>query len=220
MIMQAARMKHILAAAIVGLLFVNLYAQEKPASQQSAQSSNRFSSSRRDQWQKPDEVIKAISLRPGQVVVDIGAGDGYFTRRFAAAVAPDGRAIGVDIDPSSIRSLMADAKRWGLPNYEARLVPADDPMLAPQSVDVVFLCDTYHEIESRVEYFSRVKKALRKGGKLVVVDFVKDKDNPKHSIEKEAVIEELRQAGYKLAREFDFLLPRQFFLEFELATDK
>jgi hypothetical protein len=88
-------------------------------------------------------------------------------------------------------------------------------MLKPQSVDVVFLCDTYHEIEGRVEYFSRVKKALRTGGKLFVVDFVKDKDNPKHSIEKETVIEELRRAGYRLSREFDSLLPRQFFLEFE-----
>jgi predicted methyltransferase len=115
---------------------------------------------------------------------------------------------------------MADAKRWGLANYEARLVPSDDPMLEPQSVDVVFLCDTYHEIEKRAEYFNRVKKSLRAGGKLFVVDFVKDKDISKHSIEKETVIEELRQAGYRLAREFDFLLPRQFFLQFEIATGK
>ncbi|MEW6210593.1 MAG: methyltransferase domain-containing protein [Acidobacteriota bacterium] len=206
--------KQILAASLSALLIVAAAAQEKTQDRFQTQSSSR------DRWQKPDEVIRAMGLRPGQIVVDIGAGDGYFTRRFAAAVAPDGRAIGIDIDPSSIRSLMADAKRWGLANYEARLVPADDPMLEPQSVDVVFLCDTYHEIEKRVEYFSRVKKSLRAGGKLVVVDFVKDKDNPKHSIEKETVIEELRQAGYRLAREFDFLLPRQFFLEFETATGK
>lgn len=210
--------KQIIAAALAGLFAVAIEAQEKTSTQNPQDRFRQTQSSARDRWQKPEEVIKAMNLRPGQVVVDIGAGDGYFTRRFAAAVAPDGRAIGIDIDPSSIRSLMADAKRWGLSNYEARLVPVDDPMLAPQSVDVVFLCDTYHEIEGRVEYFSHVKKALRTGGKLVVVDFVKDKDNPRHSIEKETVIEELRQAGYKLAREFDFLLPRQFFLEFETAT--
>lgn len=200
-------------------LIITVTAQEK-TSTQNAQDRFQTQSSGRDRWQKPDEVIRAMGLTAGQIVVDIGAGDGYFTRRFAAAVAPDGRAIGVDIDPSSIRSLMADAKRWGLANYEARLVPSDDPMLEPQSVDVVFLCDTYHEIEKRVEYFSRVKKSLRAGGKLFVVDFVKDKDNSKHSIEKETVIEELRQAGYRLAREFDFLLPRQFFLQFEIATGK
>src|SRR2546421_2865177 len=75
----------------------------------------------RDKTQKPDEVLKAMNVQPGQVIVDIGAGKGYFTRRFAAAVGSTGQAIGVEIDPANVRAMMADAKRYGLTNYEARL---------------------------------------------------------------------------------------------------
>jgi predicted methyltransferase len=173
----------------------------------------------RDNWQKPEEVIKTMRLQPGQVIVDIGAGNGYFTRRFAAAVGPAGKAIGIDIDSSAVRSMTADAKRLGLTNYEARLVPADDPMLAAASADVIFLCDAYHEINDRVAYFTRVKAALRAGGRLVIVDYLKKPGHgDKHSISKEEVLNELQQAGYRLTKEFDLLLPRQLFLEFEPAA--
>ena len=174
-------------------------------------------SSERDRWQKPEEVVRAMGLKPGQVVVDIGAGAGYFTRRFAAATAPAGRAIGIEVDPEMVRALNADARTHHLTNYEARLVPPDDPMLAPRSVDVVFLCDTYHHLTDRVAYFAKLGQALKPGGRLVILDFVRSPDNQEHSIVREEVIEELRRAGYRLAREFDLLLPKQYFLEFEPA---
>jgi predicted methyltransferase len=169
----------------------------------------------RDQWQKPDEVIQAMNLKPGQVIVDIGAGNGYFTRRFATTVHPGGKAIGIEVDAAAVRALNADARRVNLPTYEARLVPTDDPMLAPNSVDVIFLCDAYHHIDDRVNYFARVKAALRPGGKLVVVDYVKAKDNDEHAVVREAVIDELKRAGYELTQEFKLLLPRQYFFEFK-----
>ena len=175
-----------------------------------------FPPNERDKWQKPDEVLKAMNVQPGQVIVDIGAGNGYFTRRFAAAVGPTGKAIALDIDPSSVRSLMADAKKYGFTNYEARLVPADDPMLAPGSVDVIFLCDAYHEINDRVAYFTKLKTALRAGGRLVIVDYLKTPgSNDTHASRKEDVLSELQQAGYQLSKEFDLLLPKQLFLIFE-----
>lgn len=172
----------------------------------------------RDDWQKPDEVLQAMQVQPGQVIVDIGAGNGYFTWRFAEAVGPTGKAIGVDSDAAAVRNMMADAKRRDLTNYEARLVPADDPQLAPNSVDVIFLCDAYHEINDRVAYFTRVKAALRAGGRLVIIDFVRTQQNNAHSSRKEDVVSELQQAGYRLTKELDLLLPRQMFLTFEPAT--
>jgi predicted methyltransferase len=171
----------------------------------------------RDKEQKPDEVLKLMDVKPGQVIVDIGAGSGYFTRRFAAAVGPTGKAIGIEIDSAMVRSMNAGARRLNLANYEARLVPPDDPMLAARSADIIFLCDTYHHINDRVAYFTKVRQALKHGGRLVILDFVRTKDNADHSIVKEEVVDELRRAGFRLAREFDLLLPKQYFLEFEHA---
>jgi arsenite methyltransferase len=68
------------------------------------------------------QVLKLMNVKPGHVIVDIGAGSGYFTRRFASAVGPTGKAIGVEISVSLVRALNADARRLNLTNYEARLV--------------------------------------------------------------------------------------------------
>jgi SAM-dependent methyltransferase len=92
-----------------------------------------FESPERATWQKPEEVVRAFDLKRGQTVVDIGAGTGYFTRRFARAIGPSGKAIGVDIEPSMVAYMKADTKKHKLSNYEARPVKSDDPELAPHS---------------------------------------------------------------------------------------
>lgn len=178
-----------------------------------------FGDERRDSWQKPDEVIHVIGLKPGHVVADIGAGDGYFTRRFARAVAPEGKAIGLEIKSDLVERMNEDARRAGLANYEARLVSTDDPKLAPGSIDVIFLCDTYHHIDSRVDYFRKIRQALKPGGRLIILDMIRSKRNADHSVVREEVIEELREAGYRLAKEHDLLKPRQYFFEFEPGPD-
>ncbi len=177
----------------------------------------------RERRQKPEEVIKALDLKAGQTVVDLGAGSGYFTWRLAKAVGPEGKAIALEIEDRLVEKLKSDASRKGLANYEARLVPTDDPQLAPHSVDVIFLCDTYHHINNRVAYFNKVRQSLRQGGRLVILDMVRTEKNKDHSIVREEVIEELQQAGFRLTKEFDFLLPHQHFLTFEpvaVSTDK
>ena len=172
----------------------------------------------RYKWQKPEEVIKTMNIRLSDEIADIGAGTGYFTRRFAFA-ALAGKAIGLDVEPSMVRYMKENAKKLGLKNYEARVVKTDDPELGRETTDIVFLCDTYHHIDNRVEYFSKVAGSLKNGGRLVVVDFYKKAlpygPPPHHKLAKEIVISELEEAGYKLLRSHDFL-PYQYFLEFEV----
>jgi ubiquinone/menaquinone biosynthesis C-methylase UbiE len=181
-----------------------------------------FEDPERDAWQKPDEVVKHLQLRPGNVVADIGAGTGYFTRRFAAAVGPSGQALGLDIEASMVTYMTEDAKKRGLTQYTARQVPPDDPQLAPQSVDVVFICDTYHHMQDHVAYIRRLAPALKPGGRIVIVDFQK-RPLPlgppmEWKLAPETVTEEFRQAGFQLARSVEFL-PYQYFLEFTVSPN-
>ena len=173
----------------------------------------------RDSWQKPDEVMKSLNLKPGDVIADIGAGTGYFTRRFAKAVSPGGQALGLEIVSSNVESMKRDADRLRLDTYKARLVEPDDPGFEPGSVDIVFLCDAYHHLRNRVEYFKKVSRGLKKDGRVVIVDFYNKRmavgPPPSHTVAKAVVLEEMKAAGYKLLNDKDFL-SYQYYLEFGL----
>lgn len=179
-----------------------------------------YSDPGRDEWQKPEEVIRTMNLKPGDVVADIGAGTGYFTGRFATAVGPGGKALGLEISESLVKRMNEDAERMGLDNYQALLVKTDDPGLEPGSVDVFFLCDAYHHLDNRTAYFRNAAKYLKKDGRVVIVDFYK-KEMPvgprssSHKVSREVVLEEFSQAGYTLLNQKDFL-PYQYYLEFGL----
>jgi ubiquinone/menaquinone biosynthesis C-methylase UbiE len=179
-----------------------------------------FESPERDRWQKPEQVVRELDLKPDQTVVDIGAGTGYFTRRFAAAVGPSGRAIGLDVEPAMVAYMRKDAAKLGLKNCQARVVKADNPGLAPDSVDLVFMCDTFHHLEDRPDYFHRLIPALKPGGRIAIVDFHK-RPMPvgpptAMKVSLSEVRDEMKKAGYKMTRSYGFL-PYQYFLEFEPA---
>ena len=177
-----------------------------------------FEAPERDQWQKPEEVIRMLKLKPGDAVADIGAGTGYFTRRIAQAVGPGGKALGLDIEPGMVKYMRKDAKSRGLENYRAHLVGPHDPQLSPASVDVVFICNTFHHLQERIAYLEKLVFALRPGGRVVVVDFYKWTlpmgPPPKGKLTQALVREEFQQAGYRLIRA-EVFLPYQYFLEFE-----
>jgi SAM-dependent methyltransferase len=178
-----------------------------------------FDDPARDGWQKPDDVIRALKLAPEALVADIGAGTGYFAVRLARAV-PKGRVYGVDAEPDMVRYLSQRAQREGLANLTAVAAKPADPGL-PAAVDLVMLVDTYHHVPDRERYFRDLKKSLRPGGRLAIIDFTLDSPvgPPKRArIPADQVKRELTRAGYALADEHDFL-PNQYFLVFRPAAD-
>lgn len=174
-----------------------------------------FDDPRREEWQKPHDVIRALALRPDAVVADIGAGTGYFTVRLARML-PQGRVLAVDVEPSMVKHLAERAKKEKLSNVAAvQGVPTSARL--PEPVDLALLVDVYHHIDERTAYFRDLRPSLKPGGRLAIIDFRMDsKLGPPRSarIARERVVSELKDAGYSLAAEHGFL-PNQYFLVFK-----
>jgi cyclopropane fatty-acyl-phospholipid synthase-like methyltransferase len=175
----------------------------------------------RDAYQKPDEVLKALALRPGEAVADIGSGSGYFSLRLARAVGPSGRVYAVDVDPDMVRHLNRRVRESGADNVRTVLADFDDPLLPDASVDRFFVCDTWHHVEDQAKYLGLMKKMLRRGGQVVMIDFKKSETpvGPPLAmrIARDDLVKQMQGAGFRLAAEHAFL-PYQYFLVFEVSA--
>jgi arsenite methyltransferase len=174
-----------------------------------------YSGFRRDRWQRPDQVVAELSLRPGDRVADLGAGGGYFTVHLARAVAPSGVVYAVDTDPDMLSGLTAQATRTGLANVMAVQAKPGDPGLR-EPVDLAFLANVYHHLPDRPAYFARIAHDLQPSGRIAVIEA-----RPTglhrlfgHATSPERIRSELEAAGYTMVADLDFL-PRQSFQIFE-----
>ena len=182
---------------------------------------DRLDRPERDQDQKPAQVVDALALKPGMCVADLGAGSGYFTRRFVEAIGDTGKVYVIDIESEALK-YVEDSLVHMHRSFEAEFILArpDSPKIPFEAVDLIFVSNTYHHLEDRAMYFRNVKSSLKRGGRIAIIDFYHDERSgelsfPKHHlVPREKVVEEMAEAGYRLAKEHTFL-PRQYFLVFE-----
>ena len=177
----------------------------------------------REEWQQPEAVIEALKLQSDAVVADIGAGSGYFTLRLARAIAPKGRVYAVDTESGMLDYLRQRLREADISNVQVMKVPAHDPLLVDGSIDVIFICNTYHHLEDRAVYLRKLSKALKPNGRLVIVDFNKEGEipagpPPAMRLSKEAVTTELRAEGLRVAETLSFL-PYQYILIAQLRAE-
>lgn len=208
-----------IAAAILSACCVAAVAQTSHTREHSFSGAEHwarvFDDPARDAWQKPHEVITALSPAPDWIVADIGSGTGYFAARLAHFVQK-GRVYGVDTEPDMVKYLAERAKREGLANLVSIAGSPGDANL-PAKVDLVLMVDVYHHISERERYFTRLHGSLKPGARVAIIDFRQDAPDgpPKNErIAPGQVQAELAKAGYSLAERHDFL-PKQFFLVFE-----
>jgi predicted methyltransferase len=174
---------------------------------------------KRDAYQKPHEVMEALAIKAGEVIADIGAGSGYFTLRLAHHVGAEGRVYAVDVSPDMIRHLNGRVRDLGVLNVSTILAPPDDPLL-PQPVDRFLIVDVWHHVENQAGYLELMKKRLKPGGQVVMIDFHK-KELPvgppaDMKIAREDLLKQMEAAGFRLVKEHTFL-PYQYFLVFTPA---
>jgi len=168
--------------------------------------------------QKPDEVIAALALKQGETVADIGAGSGFFAFRFAPHVGNGGRVYAVDINPDMILYMNRQIRDKKLTNVVTVLSAPDDPLLADGSINRFFICNTWHHVPGRPEYIKLMKRMLKPGGQIIVLDYKKEQlpvgPPPEMKMAREEVLSEMTSSGFKLAQEHSFL-PYQYFLVFK-----
>ena len=165
-------------------------------------------------------LTAALAPRPGERVADVGAGTGLFLEPFSRAVGPTGRVLAVDISPKFAEHLRERARVEGLANVEVVLCDERDSGLAPASVDAVFVCDTYHHFTYPQTTLASLHRALRPGGRLVVVDFERIEGVSSEWVlghvraGKDVFRAEIEAAGFELVDEPDAGLAENYVLRF------
>lgn len=180
----------------------------------------RFEIESREVYAQRNEIVAACRIEPGQTVADIGAGTGLFTRLFAEAVGEQGRVVAVDIAQTFLDHIAQSSREAGLKNVDTVLCTADSTELPPDSVDVAFICDTYHHFEFPSKTMASLRRALKPGGRVIVIDFskvpgVSSEFVMGHVRAPQAVFEsEIVLAGFLKTREEGELLGENYFVEF------
>jgi ubiquinone/menaquinone biosynthesis C-methylase UbiE len=174
----------------------------------------------RDGWQRPEQVVEALALAPGDHVAEIGAGDGYWLPWLSEAVGPTGHVYAVEVDDDLVAALEKRVAEEGFGNVTVVLGGDDDPALPDGAIDLAFTCLTYHHIEGRPDYFRRLRGDLSERGRVAHLDDRPDVpppfrwfQNEGHWSDPEAVRREMTEAGYRRLAEHD-LLPVQSFQTF------
>lgn len=164
----------------------------------------RFEVESREIYKNRVAIAVAAGFKAGMHVADVGAGTGLFTEIMARAVGPEGKVYAVDIVPRFIDHLQQRAREKGLTNVTPVLCKEDSVELPEACVDLVFLCDTYHHFEYPKATLASIRRALRPGGQLVVVDFERiPGQSSAWTLEhvragKDVVVREIGEAGFVL----------------------
>lgn len=180
----------------------------------------RFEKEGREVYDKRNEVIAACDVKEGMSIADVGAGTGLYTRLFAAQTGPKGRVFAVDIAAKFVDHVVASSREQKLNNVVGIVCKADSAELPEDSVDLVFICDTYHHFEFPQSTMKSIHSALRPGGIVCLVDFERIEGVSSDWIlghvraGKETVQQEMEAAGFERIDEVKGLFKDNYFLKF------
>lgn len=170
----------------------------------------------------PDLVLETLDIKPGNNIVDLGAGGGYFTKRFAKETGKNGKVFAVDIDPDLLEYVKQNAEKAGLTNINYIFAQEDDPFLPDKIIDLIFVRNVFHFIDEPVTYFRRLKSALKPDGRIAIIEHSDESQSigtKDHFTPKKELIKKMELAGYRVLDEFEFL-PELSFVIFKMNSEE
>ncbi|AKG22935.1 class I SAM-dependent methyltransferase [Calothrix sp. 336/3] len=183
-----------------------------------------FNNPRREEWEKTSKIISAIKIQPGQHIADVGSGPGYYTLKFSQLVGDKGYVYAIDTVKEHLEQLQKTSKKFGIKNIETIQTTGTTIGVKANKVDVVFLCSLYHNLyafsreEEIASFVGSIKSAIKKGGRLIVVDnaLVNDSELPYHGpyIAKELIIAQMKYYGFQFEKDYAFI-PQRYLLIFK-----
>ncbi len=186
----------------------------------------KFEIESREVYQHRQVIVEKCGFKPGMAVADIGAGTGLFTRQFASVVGPQGKVFAVDIAQNFLDHIAKTCKEQKLENVVGVRCDQTSCKLEPNSIDAAYVCDTYHHFEFPFKTLDSIHKALKPGGKLIVVDFkripgVTKEWTMNHVRAGQPIVEdEIKTAGFRKIEEVKTPLEENYFVRFEKAEVK
>jgi ubiquinone/menaquinone biosynthesis C-methylase UbiE len=168
--------------------------------------------SERESEENPEGALDALSIKPGMVVADVGAGTGYMSLRLAKRVGPSGKVYSEDVQPEMLRRLRQNAAEAKLNNIQTVLGGEADPKLPPDTLDLILLVDVYHELSQPQRMLRKMREALKSDGRLVLIEYRKEDPSipirPEHKMSVQEVKLETEAEGFHLDQVLE-TLPRQ-----------
>jgi ubiquinone/menaquinone biosynthesis C-methylase UbiE len=186
----------------------------------------RFENEGRDAFDHRMEIVKAIGLKPKMTVADIGAGTGLFTRLFGKEVGPEGSIYAVDIAEKFVKHVELTSQKAGLKNVTGVICKADAVNLPPASIDLAFICDTYHHFEFPLKTMRSIHKALKPEGQVILIDFHRTEGVSREwtlghvRAGQEVFTKEIVEAGFRQVEEVKGMLDESYFVRFEKADSR
>jgi ubiquinone/menaquinone biosynthesis C-methylase UbiE len=187
----------------------------------------RFESEDREVYTRRNEIVRALALKSGMAVADLGAGTGLFTRLFAEEVGPEGKVYAVDISKDFLAHIAAESKKRGQSQVVTVQGDQKSTGLPEASIDLAFLCDVYHHLEDHPRILASLHRALRPGGRLVVIEFDRVEGKSSEFVLKHVragrgeFLGEIQSAGFeRLARAPAVALRENFMAQFRKVDGK
>ena len=165
---------------------------------------------------KPDMILRELKVKTNDIIADIGAGGGFYTLKFAEMVGKQGKVYTIDNNPDMLTTINDASKKVGLNNIITVNAQELKSVLKPGELDLIFVRNTYHHLENRIEYFKEIKRHLKPNGRIAIVEY-----KPAgsifsfhrlhgHQVKPKIIMNEMLEAGYKVIESFDFLKEQSF----------